>query len=82
MLALAEEHGLALIEDCVHALGATYRGRPVGSFGRAAFFSTEETKTISTTMAGWSPTTKRLPAASARSRRRAPGRRPRSPPAT
>jgi perosamine synthetase len=46
------EHRLALIEDCVHALGARYATRPVGSFGRAAFFSTEETKTISTTMGG------------------------------
>ena len=45
-------HGLHLLEDCVHGLGATYRGKPVGSFGRAAFFSTEETKTISTTMGG------------------------------
>jgi perosamine synthetase len=44
--------GLVLIEDCVHALGSTYQGRPVGSFGKAAFFSTEETKTISTTMGG------------------------------
>lgn len=51
-LALAQRHGLELIEDCVHALGATYDGRPVGSFGRAAFFSTEETKTISSTMGG------------------------------
>jgi dTDP-4-amino-4,6-dideoxygalactose transaminase len=51
-LALAGERGLAVIEDCVHALGAALRGRPVGSFGRAAFFSTEETKTISTTMGG------------------------------
>jgi perosamine synthetase len=52
VLELSNRHGLALIEDCVHALGATHRGRPVGSFGRAAFFSTEETKTISTTMGG------------------------------
>ncbi len=51
-LALAARHNLEVIEDCVHALGATYRGRPVGSFGRAAFFSTEETKTISSTMGG------------------------------
>lgn len=55
-LALAREHGLEVIEDCVHALGATYHGRPVGSFGRAAFFSTEETKTISTTMGGMAVT--------------------------
>ena len=51
-LALASEKGIEVIEDCVHALGATYRGRPVGSFARAAFFSTEETKTISSTMGG------------------------------
>jgi dTDP-4-amino-4,6-dideoxygalactose transaminase len=49
---LAKRFNLALIEDCVHALGAKYKGRPVGSFGDAAFFSTEETKIISTTMGG------------------------------
>jgi perosamine synthetase len=51
-LDLTRRHGIILIEDCVHALGATYDGRQVGSFGRAAFFSSEETKTISTTMGG------------------------------
>jgi perosamine synthetase len=51
-LALQRRHGLYLIEDCVHALGARYDGRPVGGFGNAAFFSTEETKTISSTMGG------------------------------
>lgn len=51
-LALAARHHLDVIEDCVHSLGSTYRGRPVGSFGRASFFSTEETKTISSTMGG------------------------------
>lgn len=51
-LYLAKQHKLTIIEDCVHALGARYNGRQVGGFGRAAFFSTEETKTISTTMGG------------------------------
>lgn len=51
-IALARRHRLEVIEDCVHALGARYDGRQIGSFGRAAFFSTEETKTISTTMGG------------------------------
>jgi perosamine synthetase len=50
-LALADRHGLVVIEDCAHALGASYDGRPVGSFGRAAFFSTEE-KTITSAMGG------------------------------
>jgi dTDP-4-amino-4,6-dideoxygalactose transaminase len=49
---LAEEHGLVMVEDCVHSLGARTLGRQTGSFGGAAFFSTEETKTISTTMGG------------------------------
>ena len=51
-LDLARRHGLDVIEDCVHALGATYDGRQVGSFGRAAIFSTEHAKTISTAMGG------------------------------
>jgi dTDP-4-amino-4,6-dideoxygalactose transaminase len=51
-LSLVERHGLILIEDCVHALGATFNGQQIGSFGHAAFFSTEETKIISSTMGG------------------------------
>jgi CDP-6-deoxy-D-xylo-4-hexulose-3-dehydrase len=31
--ALCRKHGLWLVEDCCDALGATYRGKPVGSFG-------------------------------------------------
>jgi perosamine synthetase len=49
---VARRNGLELIEDCVHALGARYDGQEVGTLGRAAFFSTEETKTISSTMGG------------------------------
>lgn len=51
-LEFTQRHNIALIEDCVHALGAKYRGRPVGSFGAAAIFSTEETKIITSTMGG------------------------------
>lgn len=43
---LAAAHGIALIEDCAHAAGATVAGRPVGSFGRAALFSLEPTKAV------------------------------------
>jgi CDP-6-deoxy-D-xylo-4-hexulose-3-dehydrase len=36
---IAERHGLWLIEDCCDALGATYAGRPVGTFGHLATLS-------------------------------------------
>ncbi len=39
ILDLAARHHLAVIEDCAHALGATYRGRQVGTFGDGALFS-------------------------------------------
>jgi perosamine synthetase len=52
LLELSRTRGVPLIEDCVHALGATWRGQPVGGIGDAGFFSTEETKIISTTMGG------------------------------
>lgn len=39
ILAFAREHELVVIEDCCHALGARYRGRAVGSFGEAGFYS-------------------------------------------
>jgi dTDP-4-amino-4,6-dideoxygalactose transaminase len=55
-LSFARRHGLVLLEDCVHALGSTFEGGPLGSFGRASFFSTEETKTISSTMGGMAVT--------------------------
>jgi len=55
-LAFARRHNLVVIEDCVHALGARHDGRPVGTFGRGAMFSTEETKTISTVMGGMAVT--------------------------
>lgn len=39
VLRLAEAHGLWVIEDCCDALGATWRGRPVGTFGHLATVS-------------------------------------------
>jgi dTDP-4-amino-4,6-dideoxygalactose transaminase len=37
--AIAEKHGLVVVEDACQAIGATYRGRPAGSLARAAAFS-------------------------------------------
>lgn len=36
--ALADQHGLRLIEDSSEAIGSLYRGQPVGSFGDLAVF--------------------------------------------
>src|SRR5207245_1207977 len=46
ILAIARRHQLAVIEDCAHALGATYRGQPVGTFGDAALFSFQTLKPL------------------------------------
>jgi dTDP-4-amino-4,6-dideoxygalactose transaminase len=35
--AVANKHGLTIIEDACQAIGATYRGRAAGSFGTGAF---------------------------------------------
>ena len=39
LLAVAEKHNLRVIEDASHAHGATWRGRPCGSFGDVSVFS-------------------------------------------
>lgn len=45
---LAAEFKLKIVEDCAQAQGATYRGRPVGSFGNMAAFSFCQDKISST----------------------------------
>jgi perosamine synthetase len=46
VLTIARRHNLAVIEDCAHALGATYRGQPVGTLGDAALFSFQTLKPL------------------------------------
>jgi dTDP-4-amino-4,6-dideoxygalactose transaminase len=46
IVSIAARHGLSVIEDCAHALGALYRGRPVGTFGDAAIFSFQTFKPL------------------------------------
>jgi dTDP-4-amino-4,6-dideoxygalactose transaminase len=48
ILAAAERHNLAVIEDAACALGATYHGRQTGSFGLAGCFSFHPRKSITT----------------------------------
>jgi len=45
---IAHRHGLVLIEDAAHALGATYHGRPVGSIADLTTFSLHPVKHITT----------------------------------
>ena len=49
---ICERFGVALIEDAAEALGATCAGRPAGSFGRAAAFSFNGNKIITTSGGG------------------------------
>jgi perosamine synthetase len=46
--ALAEKHGLVVIEDACHALGAQYRGRRVGSISHMSVFSFHPVKHLTT----------------------------------
>jgi UDP-4-amino-4,6-dideoxy-N-acetyl-beta-L-altrosamine transaminase len=46
--AIARQHDLHLIEDAAHALGATYRGRPVGGISPLSTFSLHPVKHITT----------------------------------
>ncbi|MFF4370547.1 DegT/DnrJ/EryC1/StrS family aminotransferase [Streptomyces sp. NPDC001594] len=44
--AVADRHGLALVEDSAQAHGATYRGRKAGTFGDVGTFSMHHTKVL------------------------------------
>ena len=48
LMELADAHGVAVVEDCAQAHGATVQGRPVGSFGQLAAFSFCQDKILST----------------------------------
>lgn len=52
MLYLAKRHGLVVIEDACHALGAEYNGRPVGSIADMSVFSFHPVKHITTAEGG------------------------------
>ena len=44
--AIAEAHGIDILEDCAQSTGARYRGRPAGSMSRAAACSFYPTKIL------------------------------------
>ncbi|MCG9133350.1 DegT/DnrJ/EryC1/StrS family aminotransferase [Candidatus Poribacteria bacterium] len=47
LMALSEETGVPIIEDCSHAHGASYKGIPCGSIGQAGAWSLQGNKSIS-----------------------------------
>jgi dTDP-4-amino-4,6-dideoxygalactose transaminase len=48
IMAIADKHGLKVIEDCAHAIETTYHGRKAGTFGDFGCFSFYATKNVVT----------------------------------
>jgi dTDP-4-amino-4,6-dideoxygalactose transaminase len=48
ILRISEKHNLIVVEDCAQAAGSRYRGRLVGTFGTASFFSFQMLKGVNT----------------------------------
>jgi dTDP-4-amino-4,6-dideoxygalactose transaminase len=46
LMALAEQHGLVVIEDCAHAHGAKWRGQGAGTIGDFGSFSLQSSKIL------------------------------------
>ncbi len=49
---LAQKHGLRVIEDAAHAIGTSYQGRRIGSFGDLVCFSFHPNKNMTTIEGG------------------------------
>jgi perosamine synthetase len=47
ILPIARKHGIFVVEDCAHALFATYRGRHAGAWGDIGSFSFQSSKQLS-----------------------------------
>jgi len=48
IISIAEEYDIAVIEDAAHALGATYKNKPIGSVSRFTAFSFQAIKHLTT----------------------------------
>ena len=46
IMAIAERHGLIVVEDAAQAVESTWKGRPLGGIGHLACFSFHETKNV------------------------------------
>ena len=52
LVELCDRYGVTMVEDAAEALGATYKGRAPGTFGRAGIFSFNGNKIITTSGGG------------------------------
>lgn len=52
LYALAQRRGLRVVEDAAHAMGASHRGRRIGSFGDLVVFSFHPNKNLTTIEGG------------------------------
>jgi perosamine synthetase len=50
---IARRNNIYVIEDSCHAIGSRYKGQDVGTFGDAAFFSSQWSKPLTTGFGGW-----------------------------
>jgi 8-amino-3,8-dideoxy-alpha-D-manno-octulosonate transaminase len=46
ILAVARKHRIKVLEDCSQSVGASYKGKPLGSIGDIGTYSLQQTKTI------------------------------------
>jgi dTDP-4-amino-4,6-dideoxygalactose transaminase len=53
LMAICDRHNIAVIEDCAHTMGATWKGRKSGTFGQVACFSTQTYKHINSGEGGF-----------------------------
>lgn len=52
ILEYAKDHKIKVIEDCAQSTGAVFQGRKVGTFGDVGFYSTEQSKVLTTIQGG------------------------------
>ena len=52
IMKIAENKGITVIEDCCLAFGSKYKGKTLGTFGKAAYFSSQWNKSFTTGLGG------------------------------
>ena len=56
VLSIAQKYNIPVIEDCCLCLGSTYKGKLAGTFGKAAYFSFQWNKSLTTGLGGMAMT--------------------------